>query len=300
MDYKECPLTNNSDLCEGKMKEVSIGRTRILPARASGHNGQHLSTKPHREEGEGHCRRVQLFSEFGPDEMSEINAAARSLRKERGRFVYMPGDRADAIYVLKKGRIKLSVLSESGKEVAIDIIQPGEIFGEFALVDESVRSNMTQALDDAEMLVFGKRVFTRLLETRSKLAMNYIRLVGDRRRRMEKKLSDITTKNVAARVCELLHELLTSAAPAACEADESLVPLTHQDVASLIGAARQTTTSVLNDLERRDIIALGRGWIRVKRLKGLQVYVSSMLLICMQIILSLCQLADSTLMTPPA
>ncbi len=51
-----------------------------------------------------------------------------------------------------------------------------------------------------------------------------------------------------------------------------LVPLTHHDVASLIGAARQTTTTILNDLERRGIIELGRGSIRVKRLKELQTY----------------------------
>jgi CRP/FNR family transcriptional regulator len=232
--------------------------------------------------------------------MGEITAAARGLRKERGQFVYMQGDRADTVYVLKQGRIKLSVLSESGKEFAIDIIQPGEIFGEFALLDESARSNMAQALDDVKMLVFGKRDFTRLLETRVKLAMNYIRLVGERRRRMEKKLSDITAKDVAARVCELLHELSTSAAPSANGGVESLVPLTHQDVASLIGAARQTTTSVLNDLERRGIIALGRGWIRVKQLKELQVYVGSLLLVGAQIIFHLCQLADSPLMIPPA
>ena len=56
------------------------------------------------------------------------------------------------------------------------------------------------------------------------------------------------------------------------ESDEHLVPLTHHDVASLIGAARQTTTTVLNDLERRHIIELGRGWIRVKCLKQLQTY----------------------------
>src|SRR6185503_1210379 len=92
--------------------------------------------------GPRHNRRVQLFSGLGSDEMSRITAHARSLRKTRGEFIYMPGDHADFVYTLKHGRVKLSVLSESGKEIAIDIIQPGEIFGEFALVDESPRSNM--------------------------------------------------------------------------------------------------------------------------------------------------------------
>ena len=156
---------------------------------------------------ETHARRVQLFSGFSPEEMSRIAKYARSLRKARAEFIYMPGDCADAVYILKQGRVKLSVLAESGKEIAIDIIQPGEIFGEFALVDEALRSNMTQALDDAAIWVFNKRDFAHLLSSQPKLAMSYIRLVGDRRRRMEKKLSDITSKDVAARVCELLHEL---------------------------------------------------------------------------------------------
>ena len=215
--------------------------------------------------------RVQIFSGLGPEEMTRIVAHARSLRKARGEFIYMPGDRADLVYILKQGRVKLSVLSESGKEIAIDIIQPGEIFGEFALVDQSPRSNMTQALDDVLMWVFSKHDFTELLTAQPKLALSYIRLVGDRRRRMEKKLSDITSKPVSGRVCELLHEISTSRSE--IDSSDHLVPLTHHDVASLIGAARQTTTTVLNDLERRNIIELGRGWIRIKCLKSLQTYV---------------------------
>ncbi|HXQ71007.1 MAG TPA: Crp/Fnr family transcriptional regulator [Pyrinomonadaceae bacterium] len=220
-----------------------------------------------------HQQRVQIFSGFSPDEMTRIAAYARSLRKARGEFIYMPGDRAEHVFILKQGRVKLSVLSESGKEIAIDIIQPGEIFGEFALVDEAPRSNMAQALDDILVWVFPKNDFTHLIASQPKLALSYIRLVGDRRRRMEKKLSDITSKAVSARVCELLHDISTSSAEVETGNTEYLVPLTHHDVASLIGAARQTTTTVLNDLERRGIIELGRGWIRVKCLKELQTYV---------------------------
>ena len=217
-------------------------------------------------------QRVQLFSGLTPDEMSRIAAYARSLRKARSEFIYIAGDRAEFVYILKQGRVKLSVLSESGREIAIDIIQPGEIFGEFALVDDSLRSNMAQALDDVVIWIFAKHDFTRFLTGQPKLAMNYIKLVGDRRRRMEKKLSDITSKAVSGRICELLHELATGSAEIEAVASDYLVPLTHQDVASLIGAARQTTTTILNDLERRGIIELGRGWIRVKCLKQLQTY----------------------------
>jgi CRP/FNR family transcriptional regulator len=190
----------------------------------------------------------------------------------------MPGDRADSVYVLKKGRIKLSVLAESGREIAIDLFQQGEMFGEFALIDESQRSNMAQALDDVSAWVFNKGDFMQLLERLPKLALNYIRMAGYRRRRMEKKLSDITSKDVSARICELLYELSTGAPDATCAAHESLIPLMQHDVASLIGASRQTTTSILNDLQRRSIIELGRGWIRVKRTKELQPDVGSLLL----------------------
>jgi CRP/FNR family transcriptional regulator len=227
-------------------------------------------------DGQTHGNRINLFFGLSQDEMSSIKTYARSLRKARGEFIYRPGDHADFVYVLRQGRVKLSVLSESGKETAIDIVEVGEIFGEFALVDESLRSNMTQALDDVTMWVFNKRDFAQLL-AQTKLAMNYIRIVGDRRRRMEKKLSDITSKDVSARVCELLHELSVGASEINATAHEYIVPLTHYDVASLIGASRQTTTSALNQLERSGIIELGRGWIRVKCLKELQTYAGSIL-----------------------
>lgn len=231
-----------------------------------------------------HRQRVQLLSGLSEVEMKTINAAARSLRKERGEFVYMPGDRANSVYFLKKGRIKLSVLSDSGKEIAIDIIQAGEMFGEFALIDESERSNMTQALDDVTILVFNKHDFVSLLKSQSNLALNYIRMVGDRRRRMEKKLSDITSKDVPARVCELLHELSASELPAGI-GHQYLIPLMHQDLASLIGASRQTITSVLNDLMRRGFIELGRGWIRIKSLTDLQRHIT-LLVVGVQVVFS--------------
>jgi CRP/FNR family cyclic AMP-dependent transcriptional regulator len=236
--------------------------------------------------------RAQLFAGLSPAEMELISVASRAMRKRRGEFVFMPGDRADHVFILKKGRIKLSVLAASGKEIAIDIIQPGEMFGEFALVDDLARSNMAQALDDVAGSALDKRDFVRLLERMPKLALNYIRMVGDRRRRMEKKLSDITSKDVAARVCELLHELSTGPQPAQSEGQGSLVPLTHHDIASLIGASRQTTTSVLNDLERGKIIELGRGWLRVRSLKNLQTYAGGLLYAAVQIFFILCQLAD--------
>jgi CRP/FNR family cyclic AMP-dependent transcriptional regulator len=241
------------------------------------------------------AHRVNLFFGLSQDERSRVTACARSLCKARGEFIYMPGESADFVYVLRQGRVKLSVLSESGKEVAIDIIGPDEIFGEFALVDELLRSNMTQALDDVTMWVFDKRDFAHLL-AQTKLSMNYIRLVGDRRRRMEKKLSDITSKDVSARVCELLHELFARDSEIDAAARDYLVPLTHYDVASLIGASRQTTTSVLNELERGGIIELGRGWIRIKRQKDLQSYASLILAVSLQIFSCLCQLADIPLM----
>ncbi|HXG67198.1 MAG TPA: Crp/Fnr family transcriptional regulator [Blastocatellia bacterium] len=258
------------------------------PAFPRGREGDNLShqTRAHR---------VDIFFGLSQDEMSRVTAYARNLRKARGEFIYMPGDRADFVYVLRQGRVRLSVLAESGKEIAIDIIEPGEVFGEFALVDESLRSNMTQALDDVTIWVFNKRDFAQLL-VQTKLAMNYIRLVGDRRRRMEKKLSDITSKDVSARVCELLHELSVSASEIDATAREYLVPLTHYDVASLIGASRQTTTSILNQLERSGIIELGRGWIRVKCLKDLQTYVGSILVTSLQVFSCLCQLTDIPLM----
>ena len=136
------------------------GRYKAIQAALRGNTPEsQFTSEPNHENGlvrHHHRQRVQLLSGLSEVEMKTIIAAARSLRKERGEFVYLPGDRANSVYFLKKGRIKLSVLSDSGKEIAIDIIQAGEMFGEFALIDESERSNMTQALDDVTILVFNK------------------------------------------------------------------------------------------------------------------------------------------------
>jgi hypothetical protein len=89
----------------------------------------------------------------------------------------------------------------------------------------------------------------------------------------------------------LLHELSGHALPAGV-GQQSLIPLMHQDVASLIGATRQTTTSVLNDLMRCGFIELGRGWIRIKSLTALQRYISTLLIVGVQVFLQVGRLAD--------
>ena len=64
-------------------------------------------------------RRVQIFSGLSHEELSHIALRARGVRKARGEFIYMPGDRAEFVYILRQGRVKLSVLSETGKEIAM-------------------------------------------------------------------------------------------------------------------------------------------------------------------------------------
>jgi CRP-like cAMP-binding protein len=101
---------------------------------------------------------------------------------------------------------------------------------------------------------------------------------------------------VSARVCELLRELSENSSEIDATPRERLVPLTHYDVASLIGASRQTTTSALNKLERRGIIDLGRGWIRIKRLSDLRTCAGLLSIASLQFFLRLCQLADISAM----
>lgn len=209
-----------------------------------------------------YIKRVNLFAGLSHQELEQIAAMSRMVNKPKGEFIYLPGDPATSVYVLKEGRVKISLLSESGKEIGIDIIEPGEVFGELALVDDSPRKSLAQALEDVLLCIFDKRDFEMMLQSRPQLAVRVAKFIGWRRRRLEKKLVDLLYKDVTTRIAELLLEFAREQGRA--DRSEVLIPLTHQDIADLVGASRQTTTSVLNDLERLGVIELGRRSVRVR------------------------------------
>jgi CRP/FNR family transcriptional regulator len=200
-------------------------------------------------------------------QLKDLTVSSRLVRKPRGAFVFLQGDPAASIYLVKEGRVKVSLLLESGKELTVDIAGPGEIIGEMGLIDDAPKTRMAQALDDVELFAIDKAEFERLLLSHPPLLLYLARFIAWRQRRIERRLMDVAYRDIIERISELLAEFASDHHPAASGPAEILIPLTHGDIASMIGASRPKTTTALNKLERMGLIELGRRSIRIKSIE---------------------------------
>ena len=159
------------------------------------------------------------------------------------------------VYVLQKGRMKITALSEDGHEVVHEIIGPGEIFGDTSTILGIPRTTSAQALEASLLYEIRQKDFEWLLTTYPELSLQLLKSVGLRLKKAEAQLVNIICNDVSRRVREALMDLVikeTGTAP-----DRPIkIRITQQDLANLIGASRQKTSQVLKELEDSRVLRL--------------------------------------------
>jgi len=208
-------------------------------------------------------KRCDLFERLTPDEAAHLERRAVMRTFKRGNIIYFPDDPGRSILVLLRGRVKIKSLTVQGKETILAFIDEGEIFGELALVDSEPRHEYAEAVESAQVLVIPSEDVQWLLERRPDVALSVTKLLGLRRRRIENRLRNILFCSVRERIIHLLLELVESHGRQVREGWEIGLPLSHQDLANLIGATRETVSLGLGQLQVERSIRVSRRRITV-------------------------------------
>ncbi|MFN8006789.1 MAG: Crp/Fnr family transcriptional regulator [Terriglobia bacterium] len=217
-----------------------------------------------------YIERLNLFKGIQQRDKEELVRISLMEKKPKGSFVYLPSDPANSVFLLKEGHVRISRITEDGREITLTMLSPGEIFGEVALVDDSPRDHVAQAIDEVLLCEFKKRDFESFVQSRPDLAFRIIKLIGLRFRTMETRVVDLICKDVTTRVCELLMSLADKERKSSEASKDQKIRLTHQDIASLVGVSRQTTTETLDRIKSKGFIDLGHRSIVIKDRVGLE------------------------------
>ena len=186
-------------------------------------------------------------------------------------LIYLPGDVSDQVYLLKEGRVKISKLSEDGREITLVILEPGEIFGESALInDKETRSTVAEALENAYLCIISRKDFEEFINDKPELALSVTKLIGFRRRQIENMLEDLVFRGVHERLGILLLRLAERHGKEVDGKKLIDISLTHYDYANLIGSTRETTTACLNDFKREGLIEFQKRKVVIINEKGLR------------------------------
>ncbi len=221
-----------------------------------------------------YIRNAALFSWLQDDELQQLASRSEMVACKKATTFFFTQEESDCIYLVKEGRVKLSRTSPQGREIILDILGTGEIFGELAVVGEDLRSHCAVALDDALICVITRETFEGLLRRHPEMALRVLKLVGLRRRELEMRLEDLIYQPVSNRLALTL--LWQARRHGQKEADKSLrLPLTQKDLAQLIGASREAVAEQLSDFKQAGLIKTSYRAIQIVDSQGLMRMISS-------------------------
>jgi CRP/FNR family cyclic AMP-dependent transcriptional regulator len=171
--------------------------------------------------------------------------------------VFLEGSPADALYLIESGLVKLFKRGDDSKEIIIEVLSSGQLFGQQAIQEGAVRNASAEVLQEGVIYVIPRDVFLRYCDARPQLWRMIAEMAVDRKRALEKKIELLCLHDVEYRILDNLREL-AGAFGARLSTREYSIPLSQGELASLIGATRETTSTTLNALARRGLIRLGR------------------------------------------
>ena len=217
-------------------------------------------------------RRFELLDCLSDADVKELGLLCQVRVLERGAVIYDAGEHSGVVFILEQGAVKLSRVSEDGREVNVGVLGPMEMFGERALAGEAVRTDCAAVLEDAVVCGFDQRAFERFLCAHPELALRITKLVGDRLRRVEMRIQDILFKDVRTRLAHTVARLANKFGEEASEGRRIGLRLTQTDLAQLIGSTRETTSTIFNEFRRDGLLSSDGQYIIVRDLDALSAY----------------------------
>jgi len=190
--------------------------------------------------------RTSLFRGQPPGVLAAIGEAMHDARYAAGTLIFTRGDPGDALFVVAEGRVRLSILTEDGRELSFAHALPADVFGEIAVLDGSPRSANAMALTEVQAFRLHRLDFNRLVDRHSTFARAVIRLLCSRIREVSDHLEDIALLPLSARLARFFLNRVSSLPPAT--ASRVSLGMSQNELALLLGASRPKVNAALMTL----------------------------------------------------
>jgi CRP/FNR family cyclic AMP-dependent transcriptional regulator len=196
---------------------------------------------------------VPLFNGLDRSELEKFAEVTREKSYPKGSVILFEDDPGDSLFVVRDGRVKVVLIGEDGREVILGVLGVGEYFGELSLIDDRPRSAHVIAMEDSNLLVLRREDFRNRVESSPRVAWSLLTELSRRLRRADDKIGGLVLLDVPGRIARLLLDLAEETGANAIEKT-----LTHQTIAQMIGASRETVSRAMKDFQ-------DAGWITVER-----------------------------------
>jgi len=197
---------------------------------------------------------MDVFRDLPPEQITMIEHATVMRTISKGQVIYSQEDRAEALFLLKRGRVSIYRLTPSGKRLELATIGPKAFFGEMPQLGESLRHAFAEAAEESLLCVMSRADVERLICEQPQVALRMIEVLGRRLAASEARLEELAYRSAPARVAAVLLRLTEGRTG-------TEVAVTHQEIGDIIGALRETVTKILDEFQADGLVELRRGHV---------------------------------------
>lgn len=219
----------------------------------------------------GFLEGIPLFSKLSEASLSLLAQECRFTHVEKGEILFFQSDPSESAYIVRAGNISIILNSPDGREMVINEMHRGDLFGELGLLTNMPRSTSAIARTKSELLVIPRRAFMSVVEKEPQLALRMLQITANRLQNSGKREGALAFMDAQARLARLLLELEER------EQDKGYVTISQEELAHHTGLIRQTVAKALGKWRRDGWLITGRGRILILNRKALEGMESNLL-----------------------
>ena len=199
---------------------------------------------------------VPLFKELSERHLHQLESISEERSFQKNEVVCRLQEAGNSFHVVREGTVKVSIQDRIGKEIILYLVQAGDFLGEASLFDGSCQLGMAITLGPCRTLEISRYRFMDFVMEHPGMLLGMLSTLSMRLRRAEQRISRLVFADAYEKVASVLTDALEEAETPLDAGVEVLLPLSHKDLASLVGISRETFTRIMTDFQKAGVIRM--------------------------------------------
>ncbi len=204
---------------------------------------------------------IHLFSSLNDQTLAYLERVAVKRVYPKNTILLSEGDKSDQLYAILSGKIKVVVMDPEGKEIVVNLLGPGDCFGEIAMIDGETRSATIITTEPSQVLTISSGDFAPILTANPDLMFSLLKVLARKVRAATLMVESLAFEDVYARLVRLLTNLARPRGKLLVVEEK----LTHQEIANMIGSSREVVSRMLKALSNGGYITTEQKRISIQR-----------------------------------
>jgi CRP/FNR family transcriptional regulator len=209
-------------------------------------------------------KKSEIFSSLKDEELKKISTLFEKINFKNNETIFVEGDPSDKFYLVAEGSVKILKHTMMGKDIILEMMSPGDIFGGVAVLDRKPFPASAQAMESTTVIWISRQNLLKIIEEYPILKLEIVKYFSDKLRDAHEMLKNIATERVEKRVASLLLKLSEKVGTEDGDYRKIDFPLTRQEIAEMVGTTVETCIRTISKLQKNGLIKSSNGRISIK------------------------------------